>query len=216
MSMSTPRQYCSFYLDGLLFGIESQRIQEVIRSLELTDVPLAPPSVSGLMNLRGQIVVAIDLRSRLRLPARAAGVSPMCVVAHTPDGSVSLLVDDIGDVVERAHLPFRGQRLTPKIRRAQESCTYEVEESLTVRQKDPAFRQRRCRETVVGRAFPARSSCRHDRKSRRNRQRYRVAAVIEMFATHRRKQFRSATDGEGLWGACNRATADTRHSPANT
>lgn len=100
MSMSTSRQYCSFYLDRLLFGIESQRIQEVIRSLELTDVPLAPPSVSGLMNLRGQIVVAIDLRSRLRLPARAAGVSPMCVVAHTPDGSVSLLVDDIGDVVE--------------------------------------------------------------------------------------------------------------------
>lgn len=98
--MPISRQYCSFYLDGLLFGIESQRIQEVIRSLDLTEVPLAPPSVNGLMNLRGQIVVAIDLRSRLRLPARTAGVSPMCVVVRTPDGSVSLLVDDIGDVVD--------------------------------------------------------------------------------------------------------------------
>lgn len=98
--MPTSHQYCSFYLDGLLFGIESQRIQEVIRSLELTDVPLAPPSISGLMNLRGQIVVAIDLRSRLRLPARAEGISPICVVVRTPDGSVSLLVDDIGDVVD--------------------------------------------------------------------------------------------------------------------
>jgi purine-binding chemotaxis protein CheW len=100
MSMPTSRQYCTFYLNGLLFGLESQRIQEVSRSLELTDVPLAPPSVSGLMNLRGQIVVAIDLRSRLGLPARAAGVSPMCVVVRTADGSVSLLVDDIGDVVD--------------------------------------------------------------------------------------------------------------------
>jgi purine-binding chemotaxis protein CheW len=98
--MSTSRQYCTFYLNALLFGIESQRIQEVMRSLDLADVPLAPPSVSGLMNLRGQIVVAIDLRSRLQLPPRAADVLPMWVVVRTPDGSVSLLVDDIGDVVD--------------------------------------------------------------------------------------------------------------------
>ena len=98
--MPIARQYCTFFLDKLLFGIESQRIQEVIRYLELTEVPLAPPTVRGLMNLRGQIVVAIDLRRRLCLPDRASGVAPMCVVVRTPDGSVSLLVDDIGDVVE--------------------------------------------------------------------------------------------------------------------
>jgi purine-binding chemotaxis protein CheW len=98
--MSTARQYCTFFLDKLLFGVESQRIQEVIRCLELTEVPLAPSTVSGLMNLRGQIVVAIDLRRRLHLPDRASEVIPMCVVVRTPDASVSLLVDDIGDVVE--------------------------------------------------------------------------------------------------------------------
>jgi purine-binding chemotaxis protein CheW len=98
--MSCTRQYCTFYLDGLLFGIESQRIQEVIRDLELTSVPLAPPSVSGLMNLRGQIIVAIDLRQRLDLCRRSTGAAPMCVVVRTPDGSVSLLADDIGDVVD--------------------------------------------------------------------------------------------------------------------
>jgi purine-binding chemotaxis protein CheW len=98
--MTLSHQYCTFYLDGLLFGIESQKIQEVIRSLELTSVPLAPPMVSGLMNLRGQIVAALDLRQRLQLPARAPDAVPMCVVARTTDGVVSLLVDDIGDVVE--------------------------------------------------------------------------------------------------------------------
>jgi purine-binding chemotaxis protein CheW len=98
--MPIARQYCTFFLDQLLFGIESQRIQEVIRYLELTEVPLAPATVSGLMNLRGQIVVAVDLRRRLSLPDRASGRDPVCVVVRTPDGSVSLLVDDIGDVVE--------------------------------------------------------------------------------------------------------------------
>lgn len=94
------RQFCTFYLDGLLFGVESQRIQEVIRWLELTEVPLASEVISGVMNLRGQIVAAIDLRRRLEFPARPADTLPMCVVARTSDGAVSLLVDDIGDVVE--------------------------------------------------------------------------------------------------------------------
>lgn len=98
--MSVTRQFCTFYLDKLLFGVESQRIQEVIRYLELTEVPLAPPAISGLMNLRGQIVAALDLRLRLELGMRPAGTAPMCVVVRTPEGAVSLLVDDIGDVVE--------------------------------------------------------------------------------------------------------------------
>lgn len=98
--MSMTRQYSTFYLDKLLFGVDSQKIQEVMRFLELTPVPLAPAAVSGLMNLRGQIVVALDLRHRLRLPDRAPGATPMCVVVRVDDGAVSLLVDDIGDVVE--------------------------------------------------------------------------------------------------------------------
>jgi purine-binding chemotaxis protein CheW len=98
--MSLKQQFCTFYLDKLLFGIESQKIQEVMRLLELTDVPLAPPAVSGLMNLRGQIVAALDLRKRLMLLPREAGVPAMCVVVRTLEGAISLLVDEIGDVVE--------------------------------------------------------------------------------------------------------------------
>lgn len=98
--MSDARQFCSFYLDKLLFGVESQRVQEVMRSVELTEVPLASPEVRGLMNLRGQIVAALDLRLRLDLPARPPESAPMCVVVRTAEGALSLLVDEIGDVVE--------------------------------------------------------------------------------------------------------------------
>jgi len=93
-------QFCTFYLDGLLFGVELKKVQEVVRSLEMTQVPLAPAVVSGLINLRGQIVTAIDLRRQLELPPRPAGATVVNVVVRSEDGAVSLLVDEIGDVVE--------------------------------------------------------------------------------------------------------------------
>ena len=77
-----------------------EKVQEVIRYQEMTRVPLAPPVVKGLINLRGQIVTAVDLRRRLGLRERAATDLPMNVVIRTSDGAVSLLVDEIGDVVE--------------------------------------------------------------------------------------------------------------------
>lgn len=83
-----------------MFGIEVQTIQEVICYQTMTPVPLAPPTVSGLINLRGQIVTAIDLRARLELPPRAGDRLPTNVIVRTPDGAVSLLVDEIGDVVD--------------------------------------------------------------------------------------------------------------------
>jgi purine-binding chemotaxis protein CheW len=98
--MSTANQYCTFSLDGLFFGVEVQNVQEVIRYQEMTRVPLASSVLSGLINLRGQIVTAIDLRRRLGLPERPAGQKPMNVVVRTSDGVMSLLVDEIGDVVE--------------------------------------------------------------------------------------------------------------------
>jgi len=93
-------QYCTFYLDCLLFSVELKGVQEVIRSLEMTKVPLAPKMVSGLINLRGQIVTAVDLRRRLELQARPPDALPMNVVVRSEDGAVSFLVDEIGDVVE--------------------------------------------------------------------------------------------------------------------
>lgn len=98
--MSTNNQFCTFYVDGLFFGVDVLRVQEVIRFQEMTRVPLASPVVSGLINLRGQIVTAIDLRRRLVLTERPADQLPMNVVVRTDDGAVSLLVDDIGDVLE--------------------------------------------------------------------------------------------------------------------
>ena len=104
--MAKMRQFCTFYLERLLFGVESQQIQEVIRLVELTEVPLAPAVIGGLMNLRGQIVPAIDLRRRLEFSPRPSDRQPMCVVVRTVEGAVSLLVDDIGDVVEVEEAAF--------------------------------------------------------------------------------------------------------------
>ncbi len=98
--MIASRQLCTFFLDGHLYGVDAQTVQEVIRYQEMTRVPMAPPAVSGLINLRGQIVTAIDLRTRLGLTPRPADKLPMNVVVCSDDGAVSLLVDQIGDVIE--------------------------------------------------------------------------------------------------------------------
>lgn len=98
--MSTNHQFCTFYVDGLFFGVDVLRVQEVIKYQDMTRVPLASNVVSGLINLRGQIVTAIDLRRRLVLRDRAPDQLPMNVVVRTDDGAVSLLVDEIGDVLE--------------------------------------------------------------------------------------------------------------------
>src|SRR6516164_1516578 len=98
--MPVEQQYCTFYVAGHYFGLDVRRVQEVIRFQEMTRVPLAPPVVRGLINLRGQIVTAIDLRRRMDLPDRHAEELPVNVVVQTDDGAVSLLVDEIGDVLE--------------------------------------------------------------------------------------------------------------------
>lgn len=94
------RLFATFTVDTLLFGIEVHKVQEVIRYQEMTAVPLAAHGAAGLINLRGEVVTAIDLRSRLGLPPRAADVMPMNVVVRVDDESVSLLVDTIGDVAQ--------------------------------------------------------------------------------------------------------------------
>ena len=94
------RGLCTFWLDGRCFGIDVGDVQEVVQSQRLTRVPLARPAVLGLLNLRGQILTALDLRRRIELGDRAAGDEPMHIVVRTEMGTVSLLVDRIGDVVE--------------------------------------------------------------------------------------------------------------------
>ena len=98
--MATEIQLCTFYLDKYCFGIDVLEVQEVFRYQEMTTMPLAPEDISGLINLRGQIITAINLRLRLGMEPRPADRLPMNVVVRTQDEVVSLLVDQIGDVME--------------------------------------------------------------------------------------------------------------------
>ena len=103
MTLTTAQkaqQFTTFVLDGHLFGVEVETVQEVIRYQEMTRVPLAPGSIGGLINLRGQVIPALDLRHRLGMRERPGGALPMNVVVRTEDGAVSLLVDQIGEVIE--------------------------------------------------------------------------------------------------------------------
>lgn len=99
-------QFATFFVDDLLFGVEVLRVQEVLRYQEMTRVPRAPEVIEGLINLRGQIVTAVDMRRRLGLPPREEGRTPMNMVIRADDGAVSLLVDEIGDVLDVAAEQF--------------------------------------------------------------------------------------------------------------
>jgi purine-binding chemotaxis protein CheW len=98
--VQTSQQFSTFFVADLFFGVDVLNVQEVLRFQQMTPVPQAPGVIEGLINLRGQIVTAIDMRRRLRLPARADDKSPMNIVVRTSDGAVSLLVDEIGDVLD--------------------------------------------------------------------------------------------------------------------
>lgn len=100
MQTDIPKKsYCTFKIGDLFFGVEVLDVQEVIREQQMTRIPLSDSNVRGLMNLRGQIVTTIDLRERLRLPC-GEGEATMNVVVRGSEGAVSLLVDEIGDVIE--------------------------------------------------------------------------------------------------------------------
>jgi purine-binding chemotaxis protein CheW len=100
--MAERQQFCTFFLDGLRFGVDVHQVQEIVPYHEMTRVPLAPPTVRGLLNLRGQIVTGIDLRRRLDLADRPAEKLPTNVVLRGEDSPVSFLVDEIGEVIEVA------------------------------------------------------------------------------------------------------------------
>ncbi|MDT0274480.1 chemotaxis protein CheW [Blastococcus goldschmidtiae] len=100
VASATSGQLATFRLDGDLYGVEVEHVQEVLRSQQLTRVPLAPRAVAGLINLRGQVVTAIELRERLGRPARPEGTDAVVIVVRLDGEAVSLLVDSIADVVD--------------------------------------------------------------------------------------------------------------------
>jgi purine-binding chemotaxis protein CheW len=94
------KQLCTFYAGGGYFGIPVEQVQEVVMPHSLTPVPLAPKEVRGLINLRGQILTAIDIGYRLSLRELGDESRLLNVVVRTDDSPVSLLVDEIGDVLD--------------------------------------------------------------------------------------------------------------------
>jgi purine-binding chemotaxis protein CheW len=97
-SFESP-EFVSITVAGQLFGIPVLQVQDVLGSQRITRIPLAPPEVAGSLNLRGHIVTAIDLRTRLRLPPLAEGQSGMSVVVDHGGELYSIMVDAVGEVL---------------------------------------------------------------------------------------------------------------------
>jgi purine-binding chemotaxis protein CheW len=94
------RQFATFEVANQLFGVEVHTVQEVLSYDEYTPVPLAPPAVGGLFNLRGQVIAAVDLRVQLGLPRQTLQGPVINVILRGDGEPVSLLVDRIGEVVD--------------------------------------------------------------------------------------------------------------------
>jgi purine-binding chemotaxis protein CheW len=105
------QQLATFFVAGEMFGVDVKDVQEVLMAQEVTPVPLAPPHVVGLTNLRGQILPALDLRTRLGIEPRSPEALRSNLVVKTSEGPVSLVVDEIGDVIE---LPSNAWRDVPE------------------------------------------------------------------------------------------------------
>lgn len=98
--------YVTVVTAGQLFGLRLERVRDVFVPRGLSQVPLAPPEVAGLLNLRGRIVTAIDLRRRLGLPPRADGAAPVAVGIEERGDLYGLIVDQVGDVLRLKRSSF--------------------------------------------------------------------------------------------------------------
>jgi purine-binding chemotaxis protein CheW len=129
--MNQLRQYCSLTVGDLVLGIGVGEIQEVIKGSSITPVPLAHPAIRGLINLRGQIVTAIDLRRRLGLEPMDADREATVMVLGSADEAMALVVDSVGDVVEVDSSSFETppETLRGEARRMIEGA-YKLERSL--------------------------------------------------------------------------------------
>lgn len=93
-------EYVTAMIGGQLFGLPIARVQDVFMPERLTRVPLAGDDVAGLLNLRGRIVTAIDMRARLGLPKNDEDRPPMAVGVDRRGESYGLLIDSIGEVMD--------------------------------------------------------------------------------------------------------------------
>jgi purine-binding chemotaxis protein CheW len=97
--VADAQEFVSITVAGQLFGIPVLQVQDVLGPQRITPIPLAPPEVAGSLNLRGRIVTAIDLRTRLKLPRLPDGEVGMSVVVDHGGELYSILVDSVGEVL---------------------------------------------------------------------------------------------------------------------
>src|SRR3982750_2206747 len=95
-------EYVTVMIGGQLFGLPISRVQDVFMPDRITRVPLSAPEIAGVLNLRGRIVTAVDMRRRLGLPPRADARPPMAVGIELKGESYGLLIDTVGEVLKLA------------------------------------------------------------------------------------------------------------------
>ncbi len=98
-SHTATAEFVTVTVDGQMFGIPVLSVQDVLGPQKITRIPLSPPEIAGVLNLRGRIVTAIDLRRRLRLTSRPEGERGMSVVVEHKGEPYSLIVDSVGEVM---------------------------------------------------------------------------------------------------------------------
>lgn len=125
--------YVTVTIGSQLFGISVQDVQDVFSPQAITRVPLAPPEVGGVINLRGRIVTAIDVRQRLGLPARKDALCSMAVGIEKDGESYGLIIDQIGEVLRLEPDKFERspENLDPKWRKVSKGV-YRLEDTLLV------------------------------------------------------------------------------------
>lgn len=100
MTEAHRQKVCTFHIGPHLFGIDVESMREVLEHWVTTPVPLTPRCVLGVINLRGQIMMTIDLRRRLGIVDRESGLPQVSLVVHTAFEHVAFVVDSVGDVLE--------------------------------------------------------------------------------------------------------------------
>lgn len=92
-------EFSTFSVEGQLLGINVLDVQDVLNPMDIATVPLAGNEVAGLLNLRGRIVTAIDMRQKLGLAAFPDRSKCMSIVVEKNQELYSLIVDQVGDVI---------------------------------------------------------------------------------------------------------------------
>lgn len=106
------KDYVTIRLAGQLCGIPVLEVHDVLSEQTITSVPLAPPAVAGVLNLRGRIVTAINLRKRLGLKDKESGGENMSIVVEYEGEPYSLLIDGVGDVLSFSEDAFERNPVT--------------------------------------------------------------------------------------------------------